>query len=119
VAVVRRVTESWLSDDPGPAREDIHEGVVVSRGHDDRTEGREAVLEAWQATQSDAPATAWVEREMTADVIGPSAVVRYRYELERDAAGGARTERGRDLWVLARAGDRWLAAYRMTLADEG
>ncbi|MET0771667.1 MAG: hypothetical protein ABWZ82_01175, partial [Candidatus Limnocylindrales bacterium] len=31
VAAVRQVTDAWLSDDPGQARDDLHEGMVVSR----------------------------------------------------------------------------------------
>lgn len=117
VVVVRRVIDASLSDDPERTRDDLHEGMVVSRGHDQRVEGRDAVLEAWQTAAAEAPATAWMERELSADVMGGSAVVRLRFELERAAEGTTTTERGHDLWLLTRERDRWLAAYRETFAD--
>ncbi|MET0773791.1 MAG: nuclear transport factor 2 family protein, partial [Candidatus Limnocylindrales bacterium] len=117
VAAVRQVTDAWLSDDPGQARDDLHEGMVVSRGDDERIEGRDAVLAAWRTASAEAPATVWIERELGADVVGASAVVRHAFELERDAEGTTVTERGHGLWVFTREGDRWLAAFLMTSVE--
>jgi ketosteroid isomerase-like protein len=114
VEVVRRVIAASLSDDPDEARDDLHPSVVVS-GAEERLEGREAVLGAWRALGDGAPATAWIDHDLAVEVIGASAIVRYDYELERDEGGTPTRERGHELWVLTHAGDRWLAAYRMTL----
>jgi ketosteroid isomerase-like protein len=118
VEVIRRIIDASLSEDPGEARDDLHDALVVIRGRDERLERRDAVLEAWAGATAEAPPIAWVEHELAVDVMGASAVVGYRYELDRDAAGGSViSERGHDLWVLTREGDRWLAAYRTTMPE--
>jgi hypothetical protein len=117
VEAMRRVIEASLSDDPSSAREDLHDALVETRGSGERLEGRRAVLEAWTRAAADAPATAWGDRELAVDVVGASAVVRYAYELEREVEGVSTAEHGRELWVLTREGDRWLAAYRTTMPE--
>jgi hypothetical protein len=116
VEVVRRIIAVTLSDDPDEARADLHASMVAVRGSD-RLEGRDAVLGAWRKATDEAPVIAWTEREPMVDVVGGSAVMRYRYELEREMDGIPTTGSGDDLWVLTRDEDRWLAAYRMTLPD--
>ena len=97
---------------------DAGAGPVQPAGPASALVGRRAVIDAWRATDGEAPATVWVEREASVDVMGASAVVRYRYELEREAGGEARREQGSELWVLTRDDDRWLAGFRLTVADD-
>jgi ketosteroid isomerase-like protein len=116
VALVHRLDDAWLSGDADAMADDLHESVVVLLpGAEARLEGRAAVIERHHALAADL--TAWTEDDLTVDVIGASAVVRYRFDLGRAVEGATSRETGRHVWVLTHDGDRWWVAWRMTLGE--
>ncbi len=118
VATIRRIDDAWLSGDPEAAQGDLHASVVfVLPGQASRLEGQGAVIDHLRALVGDARVSAWTERDLSADVADATAVVRYRFELERDAGAKIHRDSGSHVWVLTRSDDRWRAVWRMTLHD--
>jgi hypothetical protein len=116
---IRRITGAWLDGDPDAMGDDLRASMVaLMPDADTRLEGRDKVMGAFRDLASQTPAIAWREHDLTVDLVGPSAVVRYRYELDRDVDGATASEHGWDLWVLAREDDRWLAVWRLMTPDE-
>jgi hypothetical protein len=119
VDVVHRLDDAWLHGEAHAMSDDLHASVVVLLpGSDDRIEGRNAVIDHYRAFIAEGRPVAWSERDLTADVVGTTAVVRYHFELEREVEDATRAESGRHLWVLTRDNDRWLAAWRTTSLDD-
>lgn len=119
VEVVRRLDDAWLHGDADAMADDLHESVVMlmSGRPERRLEGRSAVVEHHRALTVEGRPVAWSEQDLVVDVVGTSAVVRYRSELEREADGNVQRDGGRVLWVLTRADDRWQAAWRSSLPE--
>src|SRR5262249_45072955 len=83
VAVVRRLDDAWLAGDATSMADDLHPSVIlVPPEPGKRIEGREAAVDRYRELPSDAVTVAWTETDLTVDVVGASAVLRYRYELE-------------------------------------
>jgi ketosteroid isomerase-like protein len=118
VDVIRRINEAWSAGEPEGVRDELHDGMVAQPAGS-AVEGRAAVLDAWRSSARETPLITWEERAMEVQVAGATAVVTYRFELERDAQDeDARHQRGRELWVLTRTDGRWLAVFRMTLRGD-
>lgn len=123
VATIRRIDDAWLAGDAEAVRDDLHGSVVFVPTAGSRLEGQDAVIEHLRAIVSGARIRAWTERDLSADVAEATAVVRYRYELERDLGEQAERDPGEHadpdigllVWVLTRTHDRWRAAWRMTI----
>lgn len=119
VATIRRIDDAWLSGDPEAARDDLHASVVFVAAAGSRLEGTDAVIEHLRSLVADARVGAWTERDLSADVADATAVVRYRYALERDPGAGSDREDGIHLWVLARSDERWRVVWRMAIHGPG
>ena len=95
---------------------DLHASVVfVPPEPGKRLEGPEAAVDSHRAFLSGAVLTAFSEQDLSVDVAGATAVVRYRFELEWEADGESHQDAGHDLFVLTHEDDRWLIAWRATL----
>jgi hypothetical protein len=116
VAIVRRIDDAWLSGDPAAMSDDLHPSVVLLPSEPvKRVEGREEAVRGYRSIPSDAVIVAWTETDLAVDVVGSSAVIGYRFELEWTADGAVHRDGGRDLFVLTNEHGRWLLAWRTSL----
>ncbi len=93
-------------------REDM---VIVAPGFVQRLEGRDACVRSYVDFVDRAEIHDFDVADAAVDVLGDTAVATYRYDIAFTLEGERYDEAGRDLFVFARDGDRWRAAWRTML----
>ena len=114
---VRRINAAWLEGHPERLDELFHDRVVIVGPDGSRyAEGKEAVVESYRSFGQQATIADYRESDGKIDIYDAVAVVSYRYDIDYTIDGQSSREAGRDVIVLERHDDRWLAVWRMVTA---
>ena|SRR5437660_349005 len=92
---------------------------VVMRGPDFAFigQGRDLVVQSYCDFVSNAEVKSVSLDEPNIDVTGETATAQYKWTMTYALSGQEYTERGRDLFVLARRDNKWLAVWRAMLVE--
>jgi Domain of unknown function (DUF4440) len=114
--VIQRINSAWLKKQPERLPELLHDRIVVV-GTDGRRygEGRAACVESYRSFSEQATVSFYQESHRQVDVYRVVAVVGYRFEIEYTINGKTSRDTGRDLFVLEKENDRWLAVWRQVV----
>jgi ketosteroid isomerase-like protein len=107
------INESWRSGQMDRLADAIHpDMVIVGPGYQELARGRDACVASYRAFLSSAIVRAYRESDLTVRVWGNVAVATYAWEMDYEQGGRLHREKGTDLFVFERAGERWLAVWR-------
>lgn len=114
--VLRRINRAWLEGRPHDLAPLFHPHVVmVFPGFVGRVEGRDALVAGFVDFCENARVHAFEERDHQIDVVAGAAVASFAFTMVYERDGQRYRSTGRDLWILAREGDAWLATWRTML----
>ena len=115
-AVLAALTAAWRTGRTRDIAPLLHPSVVFVRpGFSGRAEGRAACVATYEEFLSAALVLRYEAEEPTVDVFGDTAVASFRWEMAWEMGGQRSEETGHDLYVLLRAEERWLIAWRTLL----
>jgi len=114
--VIRRINSAWLERQPERLPELFHDRIVIV-GMDGRRygEGCTACVDSYRSFSEQATVSFYEESDRQVDVYGTVAVVGYRFEIEYTMNGKTSRDTGRDLFVLEKENNRWLAVWRQVV----
>jgi Domain of unknown function (DUF4440) len=115
-AVIQRINSAWLERQPERLTELFHDRIVIV-GMDGRRFGEDcaACVDSYRSFSEQATVSFYQESDRQVDVYGTVAVVGYRFEIEYMMDGKTSRDTGRDLFVLEKENDRWLAVWRQVV----
>jgi len=97
---------------------DLHRSIVVMEpGSGKRTEGQDAVIEAYRDFVAGGSIREYVESELSIDLWGDTAVATCRFALEWDADGEPHRDTGQDVFVFTHESGAWVAVWRAVIPD--
>jgi uncharacterized protein (TIGR02246 family) len=115
-AAMGRINDAWLGRRPEDLAPLLHPDVTLAPpGFVGRAVGRAALVAGFADFCANATVHEYQEAGREVDVVGPTAVVSYTYEMTYEHGGGRYRATGRDLWVFCRQDGEWLAAWRTML----
>jgi len=114
--LINRINEAWLGGRTGELNEYFHNDMVI-RGPDltEMARGRETCVKSYEDFVQKSLVRNFKASEPEVDLWDNSAVATYSWEITYEMQGQAHQELGRDLFVLTRAGGRWLVIWRAVL----
>jgi len=111
-----RINEAWLKGRPGDIAPLLHPTIVmVFPGFGGQIEGRDAFVAGFADFCANASVHEYREADHRVDVVVDTAVATFTYVMVYERSGERYRATGRDLWVFARQGGAWLAAWRTML----
>lgn len=118
---VQQINRAWRTGDASGIAELFHpDAVIVHPGFEGRSEGRDECVQSYVEFAGQATVRSLDEYGTAVDMVGDTAVVTYGFTIDYDLDDQPYTDRGTDLYVLARTGDgRWQAIWRTLVMDEG
>jgi ketosteroid isomerase-like protein len=116
LAAIGRINKAWLDRRPQDLLPLLHPDItLVFPNFAGRAVGRDAIVAGFADFCENATVCDYREADHQADVVGDTAVVSFTYQMVYMRDGNKSRATGRDLWVLARHGDLWLAIWRTML----
>jgi ketosteroid isomerase-like protein len=116
--VVRRINAAWVERQPERLLDLFHDRIVIVGPDGQRFgEGKAACVGSYRDFCMSALVAFYRESDPQVDVYDAVAVVSYRFEIEYTIEGKIHRETGRDLFVLEKESDRWLAVWRQLVAQ--
>jgi len=117
---VRRTMEairaSWREKRPRDMRPYLHQDFTLAvPGFGAMVKGRELLIASFVQFGDIAQVLEYREFDVAVQVIGDTAVVTYRFDMTYEREKKLEHSTGRDLWIFARDGDRWVAVWRTML----
>jgi ketosteroid isomerase-like protein len=117
---VRRTMEaikgSWREKRPREMRPYLHQDFTFAvPGFGAMVKGRELLIASFVQFGDIAQVLDYREFDVDVQVIGDTAVVTYRFDMTYEREKKREHSTGRDLWIFARDGDRWVAVWRTML----
>jgi len=117
--IVQDINDSWVLGRPENLENYFHNEIVfVAPGFSHRIQGRTACMDSFRDFCSKAKVHDFKPADPAIDVCGETAVATYSFRVEYDLGDESFVEGGRDVWVLARDKDRWLAVWRTIIPNE-
>ena len=115
-ALINRINEAWLGGRTGELNEYFHNDMVI-RGPDltELARGRETCVKSYEDFVQKSLVRNFKASEPEVDLWDSLAVATYSWAITYEMQGKAYQEFGRDLFVLTRAGTRWLVIWRAIL----
>jgi ketosteroid isomerase-like protein len=115
--LVQTINDSWLHGPPEAIPDVLnrcfHDDVVIlGPGLQEIAKGREACVASYQSFVNQATVKSFSVTNMEIDAYGDTASVRYSWEMEYELKNEMHHETGRELFVFASSGTRWLAVLR-------
>jgi len=118
-AAMSRINKAWLDGQAGDLAPMVDpEIVMVFPGFTGRVQGREDFLAGFRDFCQNATILEFREHDRQIDVASDTAVVTFRYEMVYARSGKQYRSNGRDLWVLQKQGEDWIAVWRTMLDME-
>lgn len=115
--LLEAMAHAWRHHRLGELGEFLDENVVlVAPGFRERLVGRGACVESYRKFLDEATITEYVERDLSVDVFGDTAVATFSWEMEWDFEASTFRERGHDIVVLARREQGWRVVFRTQVA---
>lgn len=116
----RRINDAWTVGRPEQMADVLHERVVmVQPGFADRVAGREAAIASFREFMEASQVHEYAESDLVINVEGPTAVLSCRWEIDWTSGERRQRERGHDVYVFARDGERWRAVWRLIVPEGG
>jgi hypothetical protein len=118
-AAMERINRAWLDRRPADLHALLHPNLTMALpGFVGRVQGRQALVAGFEDFCTHATVKDYQESNHQVDVVGDTAVVSFDYQMVYERSGQRNRATGRDLWVFARDGSRWLAVWRTMLNIE-
>jgi ketosteroid isomerase-like protein len=115
-AALDRINRAWRERRPADLVPLFHPDITtVFPGFSGRAEGRDGNVAGFDDFCTNAAVHEYRESGHQIDVAGDTAVATFTYEMVYERDGKRSRASGRDLWVFARQGGRWLAVWRTML----
>jgi uncharacterized protein (TIGR02246 family) len=115
-AAMERINRAWLDRQPADLQALFHPDLTMALpGFVGRVEGRQALVAGFEDFCTHATVEDYHESNRQVDVVGDTAVVSFDYPMVYERLGQRNRATGRDLWVFARDGGKWLAVWRTML----
>ncbi len=115
-AVMERINRAWLDRWPADLPALFHPDLTMALpGFVGRVQGRQALVAGFEDFCTQATVEDYRENNHQVDVVGDTAVVSFDYQMVYERSGQRNRATGRDLWVFAWDGGRWLAVWRTML----
>ena|ERR1700756_3951092 len=120
--LLSRINEAWINlrgESMIAALNECFAKDVVMRGPDFAFlgKGRDLVVQSYCDFVTNAEVKSVSLDEPEIDVTGETATAQYKWTMAYALNGQEYTEHGRDLFVLARRDNKWLAVWRAMLVD--
>ncbi len=116
VGFLRKLNRAWINGRADELKSMFHEDmVIVAPDFQVPASGREACAKSYADFTAQAEVVELRESEFWTRSWGDAAMVSYRFELKYTMDGKDHTDSGRDLFLLVRREDGWLAAWRTLL----
>ena len=116
---IRRINDAWVNGRAEDLAALVHPDVVLALpGFGGREVGRMSFVAGHREFAASATIHGFREHDQAIDVVGDTAVVTYRYELDYERSGERYRSLGRDLWVFRKQDTGWLAVWRTILDVE-
>jgi hypothetical protein len=114
--LINRINEAWLGGRTGELNEYFHNDMVI-RGPDltELARGRETCVKSYEDFVQKSLVRNFKASEPEVDLWDGMAVATSSWAITYELQGQAYQELGRDLFVLTRAGGRWLVIWRAVL----
>jgi hypothetical protein len=114
--LINRINEAWLGGRTGELNEYFHNDMVI-RGPDltELARGRETCVKSYEDFVQKSLVRNFKASEPEVDLWDGMAVATSSWAITYELQGQACQELGRDLFVLTRAGGRWLVIWRAVL----
>lgn len=110
---LRHINAAWLEGRPDDLRPLFHDRMVIVDGEGRRLGmGAEAAVESYRQFVTQATITRFDADEPSVDVFESTAVADSAFRIEYSIGGETYRDKGREVFVLAREGGRWLAVWR-------
>ena len=115
-AALDRINRAWRDRRPADLAPLFHPDITTAFPvFSGRAEGRGVNVAGFEDFCAHAIVQEYSESGQQIDVAGDSAVATFTYEMVYELGGKRSRASGRDLWVFARQGGRWLGAWRTML----
>jgi hypothetical protein len=114
--LINRINEAWLGGRTGELNEYFHNDMVI-RGPDltELARGRETCVKSYEDFVQKSLVRNFKASEPEVDLWDSLAVATSSWAITYELQGQTYQELGRDLFVLTRAGGRWLVIWRAVL----
>jgi ketosteroid isomerase-like protein len=110
---VQAINRCWTCGDLSELpklKEFFHDSMVAITPTDKcRLEGKKACFDSWAEFCRSAKITSWWETDPKIQVYGCASVVTYYYHLSLEIGGQKMDMAGRDMFVLIKENEKWLA----------
>lgn len=111
------INEAWRSGHVNDMAPHLHPDVVMKfPKFAGEISGKDKLLAGFEEFCSNARVLEYTESDQQIDIAGSCAVVSFRFDMLYERAKYRERSTGRDLWVLQRESDRWVAVWR-TMVD--
>lgn len=115
-SVLAAINAAWREGHPSSMLEHLHPDIVmVPPGFKGSVHGRDILISSFDEFCKDAKVLEYEESGEQIDAIGDCAVASFRFRMLYQRPAYREDCSGRDLWVFARQGDRWIAVWRAIL----
>lgn len=115
--VLESIAHAWRHHRLGELGDFLDDDVVfVAPGFRERLVGRAPLVERFRRFLDEATITEYVERDLTVDVFGDTAVATFLWEMEWDFEASTFRQRGHDVVVLTQRAQGWRVVFRLQVA---
>jgi hypothetical protein len=116
--VMKKINQAWLKGRPQELQAYFHPDIHFTGPKlETLASGRAVCIESYQDFINQAAVRNYSEYDFDIQVWGNTALIRYTFDIEYDLGGKAHADTGKDLFVFAYHQGRWLAVWRLLLAD--
>ena len=116
--VIQAINDAWRNDRVDEMKQHIHPDMVIAElGGKRLTEGREACVDSYRPFAKPGVVHKYEEHPPNVDVVGDTAVAAYTFDITYEINGKVHSESGRDLFVLSRVDEKWLAVWRTMMSE--
>lgn len=117
--VLAAITDAWRKNTPAAMRPFLHADVtMVMPQFSGAISGRETLIQSFVEFCTNAKVLEYSESQEQIQVIGRTAIATFRFNMLYERPGYRERSLGRDLWVLERDDDEWVAVWRTMMELE-
>jgi ketosteroid isomerase-like protein len=110
---IAAINQAWRTGHVSDMAQHLHPDIVVKfPKFSGQLVGREKLLAGFEEFCTNARVIEYSESDEQIEVIGNCAVVSFQFDMLYERPAYRERSRGRDLWVMQRESDRWLAVWR-------
>jgi hypothetical protein len=111
--IVDRINNAWVKGKPDEMAKFFHRDMVIAEPGFSRVgSGRESCVKSYEDFTSAAEVRDFKTSEYMVYTWGETATVSYAFEIDYEMEGKEHHDRGHDLFVFSREGEKWQAVWR-------